>query len=193
MVEGLANRWADYMIENGADREQRAVYVYGLICFMNELSSSILLLAIALPINRVWQIVVWMIVFDMLRLNIGGYHADTPGWCITQSTFIGILCTLVYPLFDKGAVFTCLIGAICIIIVFRISPVLNQKHPLSEKRQRRARVLARTLIIFYSLLAAIIVPLNREFAAMISVSMVTVCLLGLLGHLKSKYVIKSCG
>ena len=70
MVEELASRWVDYVIENGADKEQRAVYVYGLICFINELFSSVLLLAIALPLNRIWQIVVWMMAFDMFRLNI---------------------------------------------------------------------------------------------------------------------------
>lgn len=124
MVEELASRWVDYVIENGADKEQRAVYVYGLICFINELFSSALLLAIALPLNRIWQIVVWMMAFDMLRLNIGGYHADTPVRCIVESAFIGILCTLAYPFLGKGSLFKCLIGAMCIIIVFRLSPVL---------------------------------------------------------------------
>lgn len=52
MIEQLANRWVDYMVKNGADEVQKPVYLYGLICFLNELFSSIMLLIIAIPLNR---------------------------------------------------------------------------------------------------------------------------------------------
>lgn len=184
MIEQLANRWVDYMVKNGADEVQKPVYLYGLICFLNELFSSIMLLIIAIPLNRLWQMIIWMLVFDMLRINIGGYHAVTPVLCIMESTIVGVACTLVYPVFDRGVIFTCIICAICIGIVFRISPVLNQKHPLSKKRQNKARILARILIVTYSLLAVVTGRFNRELSAVISISMTSVCLLGLLGHFK---------
>lgn len=186
MIKKVVDRWVDYMIENGADEKQRQIYSYGMECTVNEIVSDILLLVCAYFLGRIWEMAVWIIVFNILRVNVGGYHASTPFRCIAGSTILGILCTLVYPVFVERWGLGLGVSIICICIAIKIAPVLNIKHPVTEYRRQFARKLAILITMLMALIAFFIHWLQRELSAMIQISMCSVYILSVAGYWKSK-------
>lgn len=185
MIRRLVDHWVDFMIKNGADEGQRQVYAYGLECVMNEMASDVLLLICACFLERIWEMAVWIIVFNMLRINTGGYHAPTPFLCITGSTILGILCTVVYPALVGRRVLGVIICAACICIVIRIAPVLNARHPVLEHRKQTAR--RRAVLLSILAAAASFFPFSsQELSAVIWISMCSVVLLSVAGCRQNK-------
>lgn len=183
MIKKMAVAWADYMTEHGAPAEKKAVFVYGLECVLNELTSDVILLILALFLGRVWEMAVWIVVFNLFRLNVGGYHAKTSELCILQSTVLGILCVCLYPLIHGNQLVIVGISVLCMGLIFLIAPVVNKnKRSVTEERCRQSKRLARIFSVIAVCLCVLLTFLGwTEVAAMISVSVLSVCFLGAMG------------
>ena len=117
MIKKLADRWAAYMIANGADAGQEEVYVYGFQCLANELVSDVILIALMLPLGKAKEMLIWILVFDVLRQKVGRYHAATPLKCQLQSISVGILSVLAQPVWERnGGLGTVSMLLACVIV-----------------------------------------------------------------------------
>ena len=183
MIKRLALKWADYMTAHGAPEEKKAVFVYGLECGLNELTSDVMLLILALFIGRAWEMAVWIVVFNMFRLNVGGYHAKTSERCILMSTVLGILCVCLYPYILGSKAVIIGISVVCMVLIFCIAPVINKnKRSVTEERCRKSKILARVFSVVAVFICMLLTALQwNEVAAMISVSVLSVCFLGVVG------------
>ena len=184
MIKKMVDRWVDTMIKNGADEKKRQIYAYGLECTANEIASDILLLSCAVISGRVWEMVVWIIVFNLLRVNVGGFHASTPMRCIVGSTLLGIACTNLYPYLIGRKVLENVLSVLCICIVIIISPVLNMRHPVMEHRRQIARKRAIFLTILIAGTSAFVQ--NRSLSAIMSVSMYSVILFAAVAYIQNR-------
>lgn len=162
-----AGRWVDYMILNGADEGKRAVYLYGMECFLNELVSNCLLLFCALLLHRIWEMLVWIVVFTSLRVNAGGIHASSHGACIGFSTLTGCICVLAYPVFCRSFFLTAACAGISIVIVLLFAPVIHKNHPVSDQKKKSARIWAISIAAADTIAVFILYPLAPLLAAMI--------------------------
>lgn len=187
MIKKLSVSWAEFMVAHGAPEKQKAVYVYGLECILNELISDIFLLLLALFLGRVWEMAVWIVVFNMFRLNVGGYHASTSERCVLLSTALGVVCVFAYPLIKTG-VLILVTMAICDIIIFLIAPVVNaKKRSVTEQRKRSAWVTSRVFAVLATILCIIFIRVSMEnIAAMIAISVASVCFLALMAKTLQK-------
>lgn len=187
MIKKIVDSFVEFMIQNGAEAENRAVYAYGLECTLNELVSDLILMGIALFMGRAWEMLLWIVVFNLLRLNIGGYHASTPLRCIVLSTLMGVLCTLIYPMVMGRFVLAIFLIGICLLAVFQLAPITNQRHPLSKRRRKRAKKLARYLSCAVSALTVLLLFFSMEkLAAMLVVTFCSVCMLELVAYVSHK-------
>lgn len=184
MIRKLADRWVTFMIKNGAPAEQREVYLYGLECTLNELAGDVILMVAAIVIGRVWEMLLWILVFNLLRLNTGGYHAATPFRCITLSTLLGITCTLVYPLAEGRYAVSGVLAGLCLVIIYLLAPVANEKRPLTEERKNKARKLARWFsAAVFGMIIILMVGSFYKPAALLVVTLCSVAFLALTGSL----------
>lgn len=181
MIGKIAVRWAEFMVANGAPEDQEEVYAYAMECSLNELASDLLLIIMAAFLGRIWEMVVWIVLFNILRLNVGGYHASTPLRCILMSTALGVACTLVYPFFMEKKLLVSAITVLCTAAVFMVAPVLNQNHPLSQKRQESAKRKARRLAVAVAVLTGgLLLTGEEKLSSMAAVSYCSVLLLSIL-------------
>lgn len=181
MVHKISVRWAEYMVANGADENQKEVYAYGLECLLNEAISDILLMAAAVMLGRVWQMICWIVLFNIFRVHFGGFHAKTPWGCLIGSTLAGVLCVILYPVFYVR--YIVLIAILCMDngIVWRIAPVLHYKHPFSEERRVKVRKRARLLAGLLSLVLLILYHYEYEMTALLCATFTCSCVLSLAG------------
>lgn len=182
MIQKITRVWVDYMIRSGAHEEDRDIYEYGLECTLNELVSDIILLVAAIMLHRIWQMLLWIVVFNILRIHVGGYHAKTPTGCLVGSTLAGIVCVLAYPVFIGQIWMAGGTMIACNIVIWMIAPVTHPNHPISEERlslvRKRAKVIGMVLV-------AVVVLLEHwlpEASAVICVTTLATCLLSLAAY-----------
>ncbi|KXL53908.1 accessory protein regulator B [Anaerotignum neopropionicum] len=57
MIIKFANTWANWLVENGASRDDYEIYAYGAECMLNELFSDILLILTALLFHKTFEMI----------------------------------------------------------------------------------------------------------------------------------------
>ena len=139
-IECLSQKWSDYLCTHGGKKQEREVYEYALICLLNEIVIDTILLLWAVIFGNVWEMILWIIVFDSLRMNIGGYHAKTPLICEISSILVGIMCVACAPYFVIGRLGVILVTAICLGITILFAPLINDKHPISHEKKNKAKI-----------------------------------------------------
>lgn len=182
MIRKAVKKWVDFMIRSGAPEEEREVYEYGLECTLNELVSDLILMAAAVLLHRVWQMILWIVVFNVLRVHVGGYHARTPAGCLIGSTLTGIVCVLAYPLLLHRRICIAFAMAACCLIIWRIAPVTHLNHPVTEARLRRVGKRARVLGGLLSLFAVAAAERLPQSAALVCMTCFVTCLLALIAN-----------
>lgn len=164
MMKKFAHQWVNYMIDNGAREDQRAVYIYGMECFLNELVSNAVLLVCAGLLHRVWEMLIWISAFTILRVNAGGAHASSHFKCIVLSTLTGCISVIIYPVFLGRPLLTFGCTAAALLIVWLYAPVVHKNHPVSEKRRKSARIWA-VRIAFAEAVAVLVFYITVPFLA----------------------------
>ena len=139
-IECLSQKWSDYLCTHGGKEQEREVYEYALICLLNEIVIDTILLLWAVIFGNVWEMILWIIVFDSLRMNIGGYHAKTPLICEISSILVGIMCVVCVPYFVIGRLGVILVTVICLGITILFAPLINDKHPISHEKKNKAKI-----------------------------------------------------
>ncbi|KXL51652.1 accessory regulator protein B [Anaerotignum neopropionicum] len=186
MIIKFANTWANWLVENGASRDDYEIYAYGAECMLNELFSDLLLIITALLFHKTFEMILWMLFFTPLRIHLGGMHASSHLKCILSSILLSYLCIFTYPLIIEFPPILGFILAISIFIVYKIAPVVHPNHPVSENRmlQMRKRAL---FILFVEIIIACIAYgyFSKIVAGIATVSIFSVCVLAMLGKLHS--------
>lgn len=141
MIEKKARQIAGFLVQNGADPQNEAVYAYSLECLLNLLFSDLLLFSIALMLHRFPEILVWTISYTLLRVRIGGYHAPTHIRCILSGTLIGILSLPMNRIWEMFPVLIPVLAVVLFLDLIFLAPVEHERHPVSEATRRRSKLL----------------------------------------------------
>lgn len=185
MIIKTAKRITKLLIENGADSASEEIYEYALICLFNELFIDILLLAGAYIIGAFKEMVLWILVFNSMRMNIGGFHAATPEQCGFYSVMLGLLCVLAGKLLTFRYVGISAVFIVCLGIVYKTAPILNPNHPLSEERKRRARTRGFLFLVIWGFLSFILTGIWDRGAGAVVLGAASSCILVLLEYLRT--------
>lgn len=133
--------------------EERSIYIYGFELLLSTLSSMTSILIMSLLINKISYAISFFVVFFVLRLFSGGYHANTYLKCFitTNTIFIStILLTKLSLLFQVEWIMPTLV-IISTVIIWLFSPIKNQNHPCSEKTYIKNKKRSRILSLLYSI------------------------------------------
>lgn len=186
MLEKLADTWVNFMIKNGAPESEREIYMYGLICTLNELFGDVILLICALLIHRVWEMLVWILVFDIIRSNVGGYHAKSPLLCLTMGTLVGMFSVLVYPIFNNNFLLIALCILVCLTIIYKVAPVTNVNHPVSERKKQASKKRAVNFSFLFSSIILILHSRMPSLSSVILMGLLSASLMSLIGYIKNR-------
>ena len=155
MIRTLAQRISRYLVRNGAEESKEASLAYGAECFLNECISMALLVLVGILCHHVWELVLWSVSFCLLRVNLGGLHANTHGWCIATGTVVGASSLIISPLllqhFMLAGALTLLAGVTACVIA--PVPHKNKQHIQAKRREIKNKVI---LVVILECIAIVI-------------------------------------
>ena len=153
MITRTANKWADWLVANGAEPESHEIIVYGIECAFNEVIANLIVFAIAFIIHMPLEMLVWQVFWLILRVNLGGHHAKSHFACIAYSTLLAVVCVLLVPVIVAVPVLIPIEILFSLFIAFFVAPSIHPNRLVSEERiikiKKRGRVIcvAESVII----------------------------------------------
>ena len=155
MIRTFAQRISRYLVGNGADESNEAALAYGAECFLNECFSMALLVLVGILSHHVWELVLWSVSFCLLRVNLGGLHASSHGWCITSGTVIGASSLIISPVLLQHPVFAGILTVLLGVTSCVIAPVphKNKQHVQAKRREIKQKVI---LVVILECMAIVI-------------------------------------
>lgn len=158
MFRNLAEDITFLLIKNKiVEIEKREIYIYGLEVILLNGGLLITFLIISLLCGEMVNFLAYLIFFLPMRLFSGGYHAETSERCFVLSTItfgVSIAASKLIPLLyisNMGK----MIGAVSVIVILVLAPLINENNPLNQAQRRRNRIILCTLLfidlVFYIL------------------------------------------
>lgn len=158
MFRNLAEDITFLLIKNKiVEIEKREIYIYGLEVILLNGGLLITFLIISILCGEIVNFLAYLIFFLPMRLFSGGYHAETSERCFILSTITfgaSIAVSKLIPLLyisNTGKI----IGAVSVIVILVLAPLINENNPLNQTQRRRNRIILCTLLfidlVFYIL------------------------------------------
>lgn len=182
----LAEKFANWIIQNGGAEDDREVYVYGVECFLNTVLTFGIIIVVGILLNRIDITLIWLIFFVPLRHSSGGMHASNHINCLITSLSIGIGCMLLNP-FLLSTIWIVVIGLIgSIIIIFSYAPVIHANHPIPNEKTFKIRKIARYVIVIESIAILILAFVSFSYATAAILGVLSASTSTLIGHIKNR-------
>ena len=133
MLTLLADRITNYLIcKNTIEDDNREIYQYGLEQFLSTALNILTTLVLGIIFGKIYQSLVFVVAFMVLRSYSGGYHASTSVRCYIFSV-ISITAGLSVMKFVEINRLVCL-GLLILssVIILVLSPIGTANKPLDE-------------------------------------------------------------
>lgn len=180
MLQRFSEQFTAFLLTKGIIQDEyHEIYSYGFVALFSTLINIIIMLTIGIAVGIFFETVLFMLMFGILRVYCGGYHAKTHVSCIF--IFIAIYgfsmaVAEFLPENFRGA-FSILTGIICFVIIFFLAPIEHENKPLIgdeySKYRLMSRVIAGMQLIAISLIT-IFFSHALKAAVLISLAMLTV-------------------
>ena len=151
MIERYSSFLTDKLLQHThLNAAPRSVYQYGFELFLSTSASTTTILLMSASLSMIDKAVLFLVIFMPIRFFAGGYHASTYRNCfiLTNSVYwLSLEVTFVIEnlpgLFRLAILLT--ITVLSVITIDLFSPIRNSKHPLSQKRYLRNKIIARII------------------------------------------------
>lgn len=136
--------------------EQLEIIEYGLTGLYLTISKTIVIFAIALVLGILKEVIIFTIIYNIIRATSFGLHATKSWICLVSSSIIFltvpfIAANIVLPVWSR-----ILIGLICALFIFKNSPADTEKRPIVNPKRRRIYKLLSTFIAVTFVILSII-------------------------------------
>lgn len=140
--------------------ERLAELKYGLLGLYLMITKSIIIFGISLYLGIFKELLIFTVIYNILRAPSFGIHASKSWICLVSSATIFILSTylsvnIVIPINIK-----IIFGIIGIILIYKNSPADTAKKPIVSPKRRRIYKLISTVIAIIFAIASIVVDNN---------------------------------
>lgn len=130
---------------------------YGLVGLYLTISKLIIIFLIAFLLGILKEVLIFMVIYNIIRATSFGLHATKSWICLVSSTLIFISAPVLCNLLTLPIWLRIIIGIICICLVFKNSPADTEKRPIvSPKRRRTYKILSTIIAIIFVVLTFII-------------------------------------
>lgn len=162
MKKKIINKLMKYIEQNSNYNKIKLKEIeYGLVSIYLTISKIIVIFSISILLNITKEVIIFLVLFNLIRLFAFGLHATKSWICLLSSTliFIGIPMLCKYIAFNNYVkIFILIIG---LILIIKNSPADTKKRPIvSKKRRLFYKIMSMVIVFIYSILCII---LNNKF------------------------------
>lgn len=161
MKKKIINHWMNIIKKNkNYDSIKLSEIEYGLTGLYLTLSKLIIIMFISLLLGVFKEMIIFLLIYNALRMTSFGIHATKSWICLLLSTisFVGIpiICLKIWiPFFGK-----LIIGIIGIIFIIKNSPADTKKRPIVNPKRRLIYKLMSTIIAITYVIISILIKNN---------------------------------
>lgn len=129
---GLIRKYNDY------DDIKMDELRYGLEGFYLTMTKMVVIVTLAIYLNLVFEMLLMLIFFNILRTSAFGLHASKSWICLLSSSTIFIGCPMIAKIIVIPNAIKIILGIISIILIYIYAPADTHKHPLiyADKRKK---------------------------------------------------------
>lgn len=105
--------------------EDYEVYLYGQKVFLFNLLTNLFIVFVGVLLNELMATLVWIISFSSLRVNLGGYHCQSPMKCVFTTSTVYLSSIMINKYCSQYFLVLLVVLIVLFIIYFRYSHHLN--------------------------------------------------------------------
>lgn len=180
MIQNISHYFSKKLASNSEEQE---ILQYGFECLINTLIPTVFYFLFALAHSMIFETIIWLVLFLMLRNYIGGYHASSHGRCIAISTLYGLLTLFCINYYKSIPIMV----EICICLTIAIlhilfGPIINDSDLIEN--YRKYKIIGLTIIIAESALMLIFNYYDVEIHSCLFFSLVSSVILHYVDRIK---------
>lgn len=118
---------------------------YGLLSLYLTFSKIFIILILSFILNIFREVVIFLFVYNIIRMPSFGLHATKSWMCLVSSTIIFIGCPYLCNIITINTTIRFLIGIVCVLLMFLHSPADTHKRPIVNPKRRLVYKLLSTL------------------------------------------------
>lgn len=190
MVGKVSRKVTDRLLSRNAIKdEDYEIYQYGLEQLFTSILNMLTLLVIGSIMGMIWQGIIFVLSFMLLRKYAGGYHASTPLGCYLLTTLIITVALSVMKYFEISILIYLVLLMVSSVIVYMLTPVeaVNKELDKIEKMIYRKKTIL-TWIVEVSLAIGVFILKHYEISICIFMAVIMVGISLVTGHIEIKLV-----
>lgn len=130
---------------------------YGLASIYLLISKFIIISTLAYFLNLFQELIIFLIIYNLIRMPSFGLHASKSWICLITSTIVFILVPYLCIIIEINTYIKVIIASICTFLLFKNSPADTKKRPIvSQKRRRNYKIITTIIALIYTLLVIVI-------------------------------------
>lgn len=162
-------------------------YIYGLEISLSVFVSCISVIIIGFLFGMMWQSVLFLFLFILIRRFSGGLHFSSQLLCYLSMCVIGFVVLIAIKYGKNSTVcYTCIM-AVSTIVLLIFSPVPAIEKPLDEKEKTVYGKIARIMTVITAVIYIILCNFGQIYIAkIISVTICAIAILEIFGKINNK-------
>lgn len=162
MREKIINRLIKFIKKYTiVNNENEEILVYGLTSIYILITKSIIIYILAILLNIVCEVTMFIILYNLVRMPSFGLHAKKSSHCLIASTLIFIFIPILCKYIIINPYIKSVIGILLILSFWIFAPADTEKRPIISKKRREIYKTISTIISILFVFASLI--LNNTF------------------------------
>lgn len=160
MQKRLAEAIGKWCFKNSKVKEEsKAIVVYGIELYLNTFLKAIGLLLLGLCFGTLWETIIAMSTFYLLRISAGGVHSHSNIGCFLSMTGVcsGAICA--DRIISKIPYEFCIgIMIVCCVFLYLYAPSHTQNNPITDIKIRKKKRMSAIVKCIVFITIAIFIP-----------------------------------
>lgn len=140
--------------------EKMEILEYGLTGFYMFVSKSIIIFSVAYFLGILKELIIFMLIYNMIRSVSFGMHASSSMACLIASSLTFLSATYISKIIVLPFWIKIIVGILSVIYVFKYSPADTEKKPIVSPKRRKVYKLLSTAIALVMVGCSIIINDN---------------------------------
>ena len=179
MISHISEQMLQYLLKsrviNDSD-EEKEYYRYGIEITISSLLNIILIIGIGIIFRNVFESIIFLSFFMLIRQFTGGYHADTYFKCNLSFciSFISVL-IMYHSTYEKITIsLSVYISILCVAIILFLCPIENVNKPIPKYKRNFFKYVSAILGIVYGIIGTVLISLSIKYGVLILYTLVLV-------------------
>ena len=142
------------------DEDQLAIIKYGLEGIYLTITKLIIILLLAYLLNIIKEVIIFLIIYNIIRMPSFGLHATKSWICLLSSTIIFIGLPIVCKYIYISNSIKVIIGLILILFIYKNAPADTLKRPIVNPKRRLFYKYCSTFIAIIFIYCSILINNN---------------------------------